>query len=108
MAIARSEPFRARFGPLAVCAGWGWILGPEDVARPCECREQRLQRGRTRSVSSVIPPRYRGVSFDRPPVTEMARSAESKQAVRKVNGFADSLEQNLDTGRGLWIYGNTG
>src|SRR3954454_11794697 len=103
---ALAQPERAC--PLAVCDGSGWILGPEDVARPCECREQRLQRGRTRSVSSVIPPRYRGVSFDRPPVTEMARSAESKQAVRKVSGFAGSLEQNLDSGRGLWIYGNTG
>jgi len=94
--------------PLAVCDGSGWILGPEDVARPCECREPRLQRGRSRGVSSIIPPRYRGVSFDRPPVTEMARSLESKQAVRKVAEFTDALEQNLGGGRGLWIYGNTG
>jgi DNA replication protein DnaC len=101
-----AEPERAC--PLAVCDGSGWILGPEDVARPCECREPRLQRGRSRGVSSIIPPRYRGVSFDRPPVTEMARSLESKQAVRKVAEFTDSLEENLDGGRGLWIYGNTG
>ena len=42
-AIARSEPFRDQVCPLGVCDGSGWILGPEDVARPCECREQRLQ-----------------------------------------------------------------
>ena len=42
-AIARSEPFRDQACPLGVCDGSGWILGPEDVARPCECREQRLQ-----------------------------------------------------------------
>ena len=47
MAIARSEPFREQACPLGVCDGSGWILGPEDVARPCECREQRLQRGRS-------------------------------------------------------------
>ena len=50
-AIARSEPFREQACPLGVCDGSGWILGPEDVARPCECREQRLQRGRGRAAS---------------------------------------------------------
>ena len=38
-AIARSEPFRDQACPLGVCDGSGWILGPEDVARPCECRD---------------------------------------------------------------------
>ena len=80
-AIARSEPFREQVCPLGVCDGSGWILGPEDVARPCECREQRLQRGRSRGVASVIPPRYRGVSFDRPPVSDMARDLQTKAAV---------------------------
>ncbi len=55
-AIARSEPFREQACPLGVCDGSGWILGPEDVARPCECREQRLRRGRSRGLASVIPP----------------------------------------------------
>jgi DNA replication protein DnaC len=105
---AAASPSADRACPFAVCDGSGWILGPEDVARPCECREQRLQRGRTRGVSSVIPPRYRGVSFERPPVTEMARSAEAKQAVTKVRAFTDSLEENLETGQGLWIFGDTG
>ena len=44
----RSEPFAEQACPLGVCDGSGWILGPEDVARPCECREQRLKRGRSR------------------------------------------------------------
>ena len=68
----RSEPFAERACPLGACDGSGWILGPEDVARPCECREQRLKRGRVRGVASAIPPRYRGVSFDRPPVSDMS------------------------------------
>ena len=82
-AIARSEPFREQACPLGVCDGSGWILGPEDVARPCECREQRLKRGRSRGVASVIPPRYRGVSFDRPPVSDMARDLRDQGRGRR-------------------------
>jgi DNA replication protein DnaC len=107
-AIARSEPFREAACPLGVCDGSGWILGPEDVARPCECRAERLNRGRSRGISSVIPPRYRGVSFDRPPVSDMGRDLERKLALSQVKRFADNLDENLEEGRGLWIFGNTG
>jgi DNA replication protein DnaC len=109
MAIARSEPFRSAGScALGICDGSGWILGPEDVARPCECRAERLNRGRSRGISSVIPPRYRGVSFDRPPVSDMARDLEQKLALAQVRGFVDDLDANLDQGRGLWIFGGTG
>src|SRR5687768_11949003 len=94
--------------PFAICDGSGWILGPEDVARPCECREQRLQRGRTRGVSSVIPPRFRGVSLDRPPISDMARNLETKSAVERMREFIDDLDQRLAAGRGLWLTGKTG
>jgi len=107
-AIARSEPFRDQVCPLGVCDGSGWILGPEDVARPCECRAQRLRKGRARGVASTIPARYRGVSFDRPPVSDMARDLQTKAAVAEVQGFVDELEQRLDEGRGLWLFGDTG
>jgi len=107
-AIPRSEPFAARACPLGNCDGSGWILGPEDVARPCECRERRLNRGRVRGVASVIPPRYRGVSFDRPPVSDMARDLETKAAVAEVRKFIEDLDERLDRGRGLWLYGDTG
>src|SRR5205823_10560152 len=59
--------------PIGVCDGSGWILGPEDVARPCECRERRMARRRARGVASAIPRKYRGVSLDRPPISDMAR-----------------------------------
>ncbi|MFN8160461.1 MAG: ATP-binding protein [Solirubrobacterales bacterium] len=103
MAGARAEPFAERACPLGVCDGSGWILGPEDVARPCECREQRLRRGRSRGVSAAIPPRYRGVSFDRPPVTEM-----EPMVVRVVRSWVEDLEANLASGKGLWLMGDTG
>jgi DNA replication protein DnaC len=107
-AIARSEPFREQACPLGVCDGSGWILGPEDVARACECREQRLRRGHSRGVSSVIPPRYRGVSFERPPVSDMLRELSTKATVAEVRAFVDDLDARLDQGRGLWLFGDTG
>jgi DNA replication protein DnaC len=108
MAMPRSEPFRQQACPLGVCDGSGWILGPEDVARECECRAPRLKRGRVRGVASVIPPRYRGVSFERPPVSDMARDLETKAAVAEVRRYVDKLDESLDSGRGLWLFGDTG
>jgi DNA replication protein DnaC len=107
-AIARSEPFREQACPLGVCDGSGWILGPEDVARPCDCRAERMNKGRSRGISSVIPPRYRGVSFDRPPVSDMARDLQTKIAVNEVRAFVDDLDTRLQEGRGLWLFGDTG
>jgi DNA replication protein DnaC len=109
MPAARNEPFRgAGACPLGVCDGSGWILGPEDVARECECRSQRLKRGRVRGVASVIPPRYRGVSFDRPPVSDMAHDLATKAAVAEVRRYVEQLDERLDEGRGLWLFGDTG
>jgi DNA replication protein DnaC len=108
MAIARSEPFREQACPLGVCDGSGWILGPEDIARPCECREERLKRGRVRGIASAIPPRYRGVSFDRPPVSDMARDMSTRHVVAAVHTFSEELRENLDAGRGMWLMGGTG
>jgi len=104
-AIARSEPFRNQSCPLGVCDGSGWILDDEDdEARACECREARLRRGRNRGVASVIPRKFQGVSFDRPPVsTEIA-----PMVVQVVRSWVDELEANLEAGRGLWLMGDTG
>lgn len=107
-ATPRSEPFAEQVCPIGACDGSGWILGPEDIARPCECREQRLKRGRVRGVASAIPPRYRGVSFDRPPVSDMARDMTARAAVHAVREFVDGIDERIDSGRGLWIFGDTG
>lgn len=107
-AIARSEPFREQACPLGVCDGSGWILGPEDVARACECRAARLKRGRSRGVASAIPARYRGVSFDRPPVSDMARDMATRHVVQATKAYIEALDENLDAGGGLWLMGNTG
>jgi DNA replication protein DnaC len=85
------------------CDGSGWILGPEDIARACECRERRQSKARTSGVSSVIPRRYRGVSFDRPPVPALFAPA-----VDMTRSFCSTLDERLEQGRGLWLFGDTG
>jgi DNA replication protein DnaC len=114
MSMSTTRPRKAELGaaaqasersacPLAICDGSGWILGPEDVARPCECRERVVARARSRGIDSVIPRKYRGVSFDRPPVTQI-----NPIVVRRVRTFCDQIEENLDRGDGLWFMGNPG
>jgi DNA replication protein DnaC len=108
-AIARSEPFRSAGPcPLGVCDGSGWILGPEDIARPCECREARLKRSRAKGVASAIPARYRGVSFDRPPVSDMAHDMSTRHVVQAAKSYLEELDDNLAAGRGLWLMGTPG
>jgi DNA replication protein DnaC len=105
-AIARSEPFRGQGPcPLGVCDGSGWVLDDaDDEARACECREARLRRGRNRGVASVIPRKFQGVSFERPPVsTEI-----EPMVVSYVRSWVDDLKANLEAGRGLWLMGDTG
>jgi DNA replication protein DnaC len=101
--LAEASTPRAQTCPLGVCDGSGWILGPEDVARPCECRAARQARRRARGVSSTIPPKFRGVSFDRPPISDMPSTA-----VDEVRRYLDDLDKNVAAGRGLWIYGDVG
>ena len=89
--------------PFGECDGSGWILGADDQARSCRCRERRIRRSRMHGVASAIPARYRGVSFERPPVTDMDRAA-----VRAVRRYVDDLEQNLAAGRSVWLMGDVG
>jgi DNA replication protein DnaC len=89
--------------PFGKCDGGGWILGDDDLAHECECRAPRLAKAKASGINSVIPPRYRGVSFDRPPVTEI-----DPTIVTAVADWIDSMDHNLRQGNGLWLMGNTG
>jgi DNA replication protein DnaC len=51
----------------------------------------------------VIPAKYRGVSFERPPVTEI-----EPMVVRVIRSYVEDLDAHLDSGRGLWLMGDTG
>jgi DNA replication protein DnaC len=85
------------------CGGDGFVLDDRGDAAPCECREVRVRRARTLGISSVIPRKYRGVSFDRAPVTDL-----SPDVVRPVRSFTRSIERNVADGRGLWFMGDVG
>jgi len=91
--------------PLGQCDGTGFVEddGPPRAVRPCGCRAQRIQRARARSLSGVIPRRYRGVSFDRQPVVDMDASV-----VREIRHFCADIDARLDAGKGLWFLGDVG
>ena len=95
--------------PFGACDGSGFVIDEATrVARPCRCRPARLERRRARRLSAVIPRKYQGVSFDRPPVSDMARDMTTRHVVNAVRGFIDDLDGNLAAGKGLWLMGNTG
>jgi DNA replication protein DnaC len=90
--------------PLNLCDGTGFLVDEAtNTASDCRCRAQRMSRARSRSLSGVIPRKYRGVSFDRPPVTEIA--APVTTAVKR---YVSRIDEQLDAGRGLWFVGSVG
>lgn len=90
--------------PFGRCDGSGWIINEgSNTATECACLQPRLDRARGAGMNSVIPRRYRGVSFDRPPVTEIDRTV-----VNAIRDWTDALDDNLEQGNGLWLMGDTG
>jgi DNA replication protein DnaC len=90
--------------PFELCDGSGFVVDEAtNDASDCRCRAQRVSRARARSLSGVIPRKYRGVSFDRAPVTEIA--APVTAAVRR---YVARIDDNLAAGRGLWFFGSVG
>jgi DNA replication protein DnaC len=85
------------------CGDDGFVLDDAGEAVACECRERRIRISRMDGVSSVIPRKYRGVSFDREPVPSLEPTI-----VREVRRFVDDIEQRLHKGQGLWFMGDVG
>jgi DNA replication protein DnaC len=93
--------------PLGVCDGSGFVIDEAtNTASDCACRAARIAGARTKSLAGRIPRRYRGVSFDRPPVSDIARTAPDQ--IRSVRRYVRAIAENLDGGRGLWIQGDVG
>jgi DNA replication protein DnaC len=93
--------------PLGVCDGGGFVIDEEtNTAVDCRCRAARIAGAHTRGLAGRIPKRYQGVSFDRPPVSDIARTAPDM--VREVRRYVQAVGENLDAGRGLWIQGDVG
>ncbi|MEA2352538.1 MAG: replication protein DnaC [Thermoleophilaceae bacterium] len=96
--------FESDFCPRGVCDGSGWLLDEEtDEARPCECREVRINRASSRRIGSGIPRRFRTVSLESNPLRDFP-----PEVLRQVRDFVADIDDNLDRGRGFWFYGDVG
>ena len=92
------------FCPARRCDGSGWILDDEaNVARPCECREIRINRVSSRRLGTGIPKRFRGVSFDRKPICDL-----DPHVLREIRRFVDRIDERIAAGKGVWLYGDVG
>jgi DNA replication protein DnaC len=93
--------------PLGLCDGSGFLVDEtSNTASDCGCRAGRIATARTRSLAGRIPRRYQGVSFDRPPVSDIARIAPDQ--IQSIRRYVRDIGKNLDSGRGLWIQGDVG
>jgi len=87
-----------------LCDGSGFVYDlATNTAADCRCRPQRISRAQARTLSAVIPRRYRDVSFDRPPVSDI-----DPGIVRAVRDYAGRVDEHLAAGRGLWLMGPPG
>ncbi len=99
--VQRQPDGECAFG---LCDGSGFLYDEEtNTAYDCRCRAAARRLAKARSLSAVIPRRYRDVAFDRPPVTEI-----DPQIVAATRRFADRIDEKLDAGRGLWFMGPVG
>jgi DNA replication protein DnaC len=90
--------------PFELCDGSGFLYDADtNTAYDCRCRPLRLAQRRAHSFNSVIPRKYRNLSFDRPPVTLI--DAPIVAATRR---FVQRIDDRLDEGRGLWFMGPVG
>jgi DNA replication protein DnaC len=94
----------ARTCPFGICDGSGIVV--DDDARTsayCRCRAQVVAGARARGLSAVIPKKYRGVSFDRPPITTIRDGI-----VTQVRRYVREIDERLGAGEGLWLHGPVG
>ncbi|HZE05994.1 MAG TPA: ATP-binding protein [Solirubrobacteraceae bacterium] len=90
--------------PFGLCDGSGMLYDDaSNTAYDCRCRPQIIALRKARSLSAVIPKRYRDVAFERWPVTEI-----EPKVVRATRRFTDRIDEHLDAGRGLWFMGRVG
>jgi DNA replication protein DnaC len=90
--------------PFELCDGSGFLYDVEtNTAYDCRCRPQIVAYAKARSLSAVIPRRYRDVAFERPPVTDI-----DPHIVAATRRFTETIDEQLDAGRGLWFMGPVG
>ena len=90
--------------PLGLCDGSGFLVDETaNTASDCRCRAGRIARKRAASLEGRVPKRYRGASFDRPPVLGMPDAV-----VSEVRSYVRNLNARLEEGRGMWLVGDVG
>jgi DNA replication protein DnaC len=93
--------------PFGECDGSGFVVDEAtNTATDCRCRAGRIAMARTRSLAGRIPRRYQGVSFERPPVSDIARVAPEQ--IKVIRRYVQAVDANLDAGKGLWFVGDVG
>jgi DNA replication protein DnaC len=101
--VRDSGPEREERCAVGTCDGSGWLLGEDDVARPCACRERRISRAVGARLGTGIPKRFRGVSLERKPICDL-----DQYVLRHVREYLRRIDGELDAGHGLWFYGDVG
>jgi DNA replication protein DnaC len=90
--------------PFGLCDGQGLLYDEAtNTAYDCQCRRQLVAARKARSLSAHIPRRYRDVAFARPPVTDV-----DPTVVATVRRYTDTIDEQLNVGRGLWFMGPVG
>ncbi len=90
--------------PLGLCDGSGFVVDEAtNTASDCRCRASRIARRRAATLEGRIPKRYRGASFDRPPVLDLPEAV-----VSEVRSYVRNLSARLEEGRGMWLVGDVG
>jgi DNA replication protein DnaC len=97
--------------PFDSCDGSGFRIDEQtNTASDCACRAQRVANARARRLRDRVPRRYMNLSWDRHPLTQLARDPDPVTAgsVRMVKRYCTDIQRNLDEGKGLWLVGHTG
>lgn len=95
--------------PLDICDGSGFEIDEQtNTARDCACRTQLVANARARRLRDRVPRRYTNLSWDRHPLTHLARDPLTADSVRIVKRYCADISANLAEGRGLWLMGHTG
>jgi len=93
--------------PLGMCDGSGFVVDETtNTASDCDCRAGRIARRVATQLEGRLPKKFKHVSFERPPVPEIARTAPDQ--VDLVRRYLRDVDGNLDAGTGLWLIGDIG
>lgn len=96
--------------PYGTCDGSGFVPAGERTVAPCRCRPELIARKQghqlQRKLRQAIPRHFSDLAWDRNPLAEIAGLHPSP--AREVRRYCDHIAENLDQGRGLWLFGNKG